>query len=359
MSAVEITWLVLRLGLAAVLGRAAVAKLARPDSARDGATQLGLPARLAGPVAVALPVVEAGVAVGLAVTPAAPVAAIAAAVLLAAFTALIGVNLARGRRPVCNCFGADGEPISALTLARNVVLTAAAVALVVAVAGDGSLGAYGDLSAVQAWALGAGAVVAAVTSVAAWVVVHLMRQNARLLERIEVVERIVQAPPPNRRQRSKGLPPGTAAPAVDAIDRNGQAVALGDLLDGRPLVLVFVEPGCGACVALGDELALRHEPFTDRRVVVVSSAAAPVTAHTFGSITAADVLADPSGETARRYGVVGTPSAVVVTPDGRIARSLAEGRYDARRLLEGDRAGLAATPIDVVDGPKVDGLVTA
>lgn len=58
----------------------------------------------------------------------APVASGAAAiVMLAAFTALILVNIARGRRPVCACFGAwRPTPLGWKHVMRNVVLVAMA-----------------------------------------------------------------------------------------------------------------------------------------------------------------------------------------------------------------------------------------
>jgi uncharacterized membrane protein YphA (DoxX/SURF4 family) len=59
----------------------------------------------------------------------APVAVAAGAVaVLAAFTALLAANLARGRRPVCACFGEwSRRPLGALHVARNLVLIALAV----------------------------------------------------------------------------------------------------------------------------------------------------------------------------------------------------------------------------------------
>jgi len=55
-------------------------------------------------------------------------AAVAALVVLAAFTALIAWQLARGRRPPCACFGAwSAKPLGVGHLARNGVLIALGV----------------------------------------------------------------------------------------------------------------------------------------------------------------------------------------------------------------------------------------
>ena len=57
-----------------------------------------------------------------------PVAAWGAVALLLAFTALIALRLAQGRRPPCVCFGGfSAKPIGALHLVRNVVFIAIAV----------------------------------------------------------------------------------------------------------------------------------------------------------------------------------------------------------------------------------------
>jgi uncharacterized membrane protein YphA (DoxX/SURF4 family) len=128
--------LVLRLVLAAVFLVSGIAKLGSRDGSHAAAGALGVPPRVAAVVGSALPVVEIVLGALLIVTPSGRAAAGAAAVVLLAFSILIAVNLARGRRPVCHCFGAfSRSPISLLTLLRNVALFAAAV--VVALRGGG------------------------------------------------------------------------------------------------------------------------------------------------------------------------------------------------------------------------------
>ncbi len=337
MSGVSVALLGIRIVVAILLGRAAIAKLADRGSARDGAEQLGLPTRLATPIAAVLPATELAVAIGLLITPVAGVAGLAAAVLFAAFTVLVGVNLGRGRRPDCNCFGSLGaEPIGVFTLVRNLCspppphgrdrLVAWPVARRVprphvdpGVGGHRLCGVRWPWPAPRhgCWSIWFDRTAACSSGSKRWKVPSA-------------------AVPAARPHRPRALPIGSPAPAINTVTLDETAVALGDLLDGRhPLVLVFVEPRCGACVALGDELALRTDPFTDRRVVVVAHSAIADARSNFGSITAADVLADPAGTTAAAYGVFGTPAAIVVTPDGRVASAISEGRFDVSRLLGG------------------------
>jgi uncharacterized membrane protein YphA (DoxX/SURF4 family) len=81
------------------------------------------------PVAYALPVAEAAVALGIVAGPTRPLAAIAAAVLLVVFSVAVVVNLARGRRHIdCGCFRfAMRQPLSWWLVGRNGLLIAMAV----------------------------------------------------------------------------------------------------------------------------------------------------------------------------------------------------------------------------------------
>ncbi|HEX7277763.1 MAG TPA: MauE/DoxX family redox-associated membrane protein [Acidimicrobiales bacterium] len=120
----------------AVLGIAfAVAgatKLADQQGVAAAAEQLGAPSGLARPVSRLLPAAELAVA-GAMLWPSAVVPAAAIALfMLVAFTCLVVLNLRRGRRPPCHCFGRSGTPIGAGTLVRNLVLMAVAVTLLVA-----------------------------------------------------------------------------------------------------------------------------------------------------------------------------------------------------------------------------------
>jgi hypothetical protein len=169
-----------RLLLAAVFAAAAAAKLLDRAATRRTLADFGLPARLARPGAVGLPLAEAAVAVLLLPPPTASWGAAAALVLLLVFVLAMARSLARGRRPSCNCFGRQhSTPVGGLTLARNGGL--AAVAGWVLLMGPG---ASLDGTALLILAFGA----------QAWLSSQLLRQNGRLLNRIrEVEERLAPA----------------------------------------------------------------------------------------------------------------------------------------------------------------------
>jgi uncharacterized membrane protein YphA (DoxX/SURF4 family) len=110
--------------LAAVFAVAGAVKLRRPAVTARSFAGLGIPAAPA--MAVAVPVVELVLAVGLAVVP--PVAAALALLLLAAFTAVLVAAIRAGKDVGCGCLGsARTDPVSGVEIVRNGMLAALAV----------------------------------------------------------------------------------------------------------------------------------------------------------------------------------------------------------------------------------------
>lgn len=96
-----------QVSLAIIFALSAAGKLRAPDEFLGVVENYRLlPEAAVRPVACALPLVEAAVALGLLAGPTRPHAAAGALGLLALFSAAIAVNLARGRREIdCGCFG--------------------------------------------------------------------------------------------------------------------------------------------------------------------------------------------------------------------------------------------------------------
>jgi uncharacterized membrane protein YphA (DoxX/SURF4 family) len=119
--------------LAGLFAWAGVAKLGARRRTTRTFRALGLPSPSA--LAVAVPVVELGLAVALLVAPRAGAAG--ALVVLVAFTAFLARAVARGTDVGCGCFGsASAERVSAVDLLRNALLAAAAVVALGAPAPD-------------------------------------------------------------------------------------------------------------------------------------------------------------------------------------------------------------------------------
>src|SRR5687767_10184803 len=101
----EVVLLVARLLLAAVFFLAAATKLVDRAGARRAAVDFGVPAAVARPFAFILPLAELAVAGALLPGASARWGALGALALLLVFVAAIALNLARGRKPDCRCFG--------------------------------------------------------------------------------------------------------------------------------------------------------------------------------------------------------------------------------------------------------------
>jgi peroxiredoxin len=294
-----------QLGLAAVFTTAAIAKLRDRAGSRTAVVDFGLPLALAGPVAALLPVAELLVALALIPTRSAAWGALGGLVLLLAFSAAIAANLALGRAPACHCFGqVHSSPAGWSSLARNAVL------------------------------VGAAAAVAAGTLV--WCAVGLA--CAAVFGLCSVIRTQRESHHPVR----DGLPIGMLAPDFALPDLTGAIRTLADLsAEGKPVLLVFSDPGCGACVAMAPALAdwqRRHADLLNVVVVTRGGAEQNRREAAAAGLRATHVLTDPY--LAHIYAVGGTPAAVLIGTDDRIASTPAAGQAAIQALVSRQVANL-------------------
>src|SRR5213080_2134403 len=181
--------LIARLLLAGVFVVAGLAKLGDLAGSRQAMRDFGVPALLAAPFGLLLPLAELAVAIALIPTVSAWWGALGALVLLLLFIVGIGYNLARGRQPECHCFGQlHSAPAGWPTLLRNLVLAA----LVVVVFGRSTpvLGVFdwlGALTMGQRLEVLAGVVVVLLLA-GGWLLWQVMIQHGPVLLRLEALE---------------------------------------------------------------------------------------------------------------------------------------------------------------------------
>jgi hypothetical protein len=179
-----------RLGLALIFAVAAIGKLSDQSGSRETLARFGTPRSLIRAGALILPLTELAVAALLVPAATARVGALAGLALLIVFCAAIYRVLARGERPDCGCLArVHSAPVGAGTLVRNSALGALAAAIAVAGPGDG----LGDALA----AIGASPITFAVALGfigQAWLSWQLVRQHARLIARVRVLEAAVDRP---------------------------------------------------------------------------------------------------------------------------------------------------------------------
>lgn len=351
--------------LAAVFVAAAIGKLRNRPRSVDAVRDFGVPASLSAPVALALPFVELAVAVGLLLSVTRRGAAFAAAGLLTAFTGAIAANLLRGRRPACNCFGqSTAKPIGSASLLRNGVLIAAAFVVVSGVGRDVTLGA----DAPTASTLTGLAIAFCLLAVAGqgWLLLGLLRQNGRLLMRVEALEGgTVSAGHVAHADRGHdhvpdevvlGLPMRATAPTFEAESVDNGPVSLDELLaPGRPALLLFVDPKCGPCESLLPDVQRWQEELRESlRIVVLTQGDLKAGRDKARANGLVDVLLDPEHMIAESYQYAGTPGAVVVTPEGKIGSAVAAGPQRIRALVQSlaPRAAVTLPPFAL---PTLDG----
>ncbi|MDQ3945781.1 MAG: redoxin domain-containing protein [Actinomycetota bacterium] len=327
---VELT-LAARLILAGVFATAGLGKVADRSGAQRVLGEFGLPGVLGRALSVALPGAELAVAFALIPASTSRVGAAGALTLLGAFSLAVAVNLARGRTPDCHCFGqVHTRPIGAGTLARNAVLGAASA--LVLLGPDGTVGAWwGDLDRGDRLVAAAAGALAVVVALQGWVLLHLLRQQGRLVLRLDALEGMVGGDAGDR----PGLPVGTAAPSFALPDPWGAVIILEELLaPGRPLLLLFADPGCGPCNELFPDIARWQRDWRDRiTIAVVSAGSAEANRAKATEHGLVHLVVQERREVAAAYATTATPSAVLVATDGRVASPLVAGGDAIWKLL--------------------------
>jgi peroxiredoxin len=330
--------LIARLGLCALFLVAGVAKLWDRAGTRRSIVAFGMAERLAAPLSILVPVAELIVAGLLLPVAFAWVGAVGALALLVVFSTAIAVNLAMGREPDCHCFGQiHATPAGWPALIRNAIFTALA-GFVAYYSWDNSgisIGAsLAELAAMNAVIGFATGLLIMVVTVEAILIYQLLRQQGRLLLRLDSIEgRSLVVPGEVRDQATAEAPAGLAigapAPRFQLPDTQGGMASLDALLaSGKALLLFFTNPRCGSCSALMPEMERKQQEHADwLRVVVVTESREEAASNHL------PLLLDGRA-VAHAYQAYGTPAAVLIRPDGYVGSTLALGADGIRALIE-------------------------
>jgi peroxiredoxin len=354
--------IIARLLLALVFVLAGVAKLSDRDGSRKAMVDFGVPAPLASPLGILLQLSELAVAVALIPVATAWLGAMGALALLLLFIVGIGANLARGRKPDCLCFGQlHSTPVGWKTLARNSALAAVA-GFVVWQGWKGNVGPsavawLGVLSTTQLLILWGGVVILGVLAGQWWFLLHLLKQNGRLVVRIEALEGrsdagLVPSPSTNGTQHAQpvaGLPVGSEAPSFKLDGLHGETLTLDSVRSsGKPVVLLFTDPNCGPCNALLPEIGHWQQEHAQKLTLAFVSRGEVQENKTKASEHGLrNVLVQKDREVSEAYEAGGTPSAVLIGREGKIATPVAGGAEGIKGLLAyavGERAQLPMQP---------------
>jgi thiol-disulfide isomerase/thioredoxin len=354
--------LIARLVLAGVFTLAGVAKLSDLQGSRQAIIDFGVPSAIAAPLGLVLPLAELAVAATLLPASTAWWGTLGALGLLSVFVVGISINLARGRTPECHCFGQlHSAPAGWKTLARNGALAAVAgFILWEGYEGDGAgpstISWLGALSATQLLGLLGSFLVLVLLAGQWWFLVHLLRQNGRLLVRLEAVEATLTegasvAPSHNgtARHQAEGLPVGSEAPEFVLSGLHGESLTLEALRSsGKPVMALFTDPGCGPCNTMLPEVGRWQEEHAQKlTLALVSRGEVEENKTKAQEHGLSNVVLQKDWEVSESYEVRGTPSAVLISPEGKIASPVAGGDEGIRDLLSyavGERDQLPMAP---------------
>jgi peroxiredoxin len=193
--------------------------------------------------------------------------------------------------------------------------------------------------------------------VGGWVLYGLLRQNGRMLLRIEALEAALDhgaERPAGRviadrslaksRINRAGLAKGTAAPAFRLPMLDGSETALSDYA-GRRLLLVFSDPACGPCTALLPKLEAAARQ-SDLAVLVISRGGVDENRRKLAECKVAlPVALQAHWEISRLYAKFVTPVAYLIDEQGRIAADPAEGGTAILTLLSTGGTDMREPPL--------------
>ncbi len=355
----HIALLCIRLLLAVVFALASVTKLADLRGSRAAVAGFGVPARFASVLGTLLPVAELAVAAALIPASSARVGALGAVVLLGTFVMAIARSIRRGEAPDCHCFGQlHSEPAGRRALARNAILMG--LAAFVAAAGWGNAGPsasawIGRLGAAGVVAVAAGLAIAGLAATTAWVLMALLRQNGRLLVRIDELEERLDAsgaPPASRPHH--GLPLGERAPAFSLEGLYGESVTLESLTAAdAPVLLLFTDPSCVPCNALMPGISGWQREHAGRLTIAVLTRGGVDENRTkvreHGIVS---VWIDAGLDVYNAYRANGTPGAVLIDSQGRIASAVVAGAEAIADLVDAATSAPTVPAVDVLSAGR-------
>jgi peroxiredoxin len=213
------------------------------------------------------------------------------------------------------------------------------------------------LAASQRIEVAVGVVVLALLLGEGWVLFQVMSQQGRLLLRIEALEaRLAEAglAPSQAAAGTAGLAVGAPAPGFALPTLIGETTTLQALLAlGKPIMLIFSDPGCGPCNVLLPEIGRwQREHATKVVVALISRGAVEANRPKVTENAMTHVLLQKDREVAQAYQASGTPSAVLILRDGTIGSPLAQGTEAIRALIAKmlSPAGLGTLPMAVAQG---------
>jgi peroxiredoxin len=351
-----------RLILAAVFAVSGISKLFDLSGSQAAMRSFGVPERFTRAGGIALPIAELVIAGLLVPAATARWGALLALILLAVFIAGISYSLFRGRKFDCHCFGQlTTSEIGPPTLIRNAVLAVLAAFVVISgfvnnTPGPGLTDVFRGLSAFEWVMLAIGVILLAALAGVSWLLVHLLGQNGRLLARLDRIEAALEdadieipaadEDEDDEDEEDEGLAFGAPAPAFSLSGLYGETMTLDALRAAdKPVLLLFTDPTCGPCNAMMGDVGKWQRDLSEKlTIAVVTRGSLEENRNKAKQYNLTHVLMQRDNEVADAYQTYGTPTAVLVRPDGTIGSAAAGGAQQIRTLVKQAAEGKVPVP---------------
>ncbi len=341
----ETILLLIRIILAAIFALAGIGKMLDLEGSKKAMRDFGVPEMLARPFSVGLPIVEIVVAILLLFTQSAWFGAIGGFLLLATFIGGMAFLMAKGEAPDCHCFGAiESEPVSSKSVIRNVIFAMLALVLIVSGRenqGLGILDSTNNFTEQNSMQMILGLATVALLAAIVYFLKQISEQQLQIMRRIEILE-FTAADGTKMVEREEISAPenilliGAPAPDFKLPDLDGKTISLEHLLmKAKPILLFFVGPSCGPCGALVPEIEVWQTELENKlNFVFVSSGEAVDNAQKFGGNSFNQILLQKNREVSELFGAKWTPTALLISADGRVASRAVAGDTAIRELID-------------------------
>jgi peroxiredoxin len=202
-----------------------------------------------------------------------------------------------------------------------------------------------------------------------WLGWQLLRQNGRLLLRLEELEKWLDTLEFAEDGQPTGLAVGTEAPAFELPDLVGERERKSLVqYRGKPVLLIFFSPACGFCRELKEKVESRKQKteietggdgagnggLLERpTMLIISTGDIEVNRTLFAEFkVSCCVLLQKRSEVAEAYKANGTPSGYLIDSDGKIGSGLAIGADALLELLDGKTEN-RKQKAEIEQGPSV------
>jgi peroxiredoxin len=338
-----------RLILAAVFVVSGVSKLFDLSGSQSAMRSFGVPEPFTRAGGIALPIAEIVIAVLLIPAATARWGALLGLILLAIFVAGISYSLSRGRKFDCHCFGQlTSSEIGPPTLIRNAALAVLAAFVTISGfanndPGPGLTEVFRGLDAFEWVMLAIVVILVAALAAVGWLLVHLLGQNGRLLVRLDRIEAAladadieIADDDEDEDEEEEGLAFGAPAPAFSLSGLYGETMTLDSLRAAeKPVLLIFTDPSCGPCNAMMGDVGKWQRDLAEKlTIAVISRGSLEDNRNKARQHNLTHVLMQKDNEVADAYQTFGTPTAVLVRPDGTIGSAAAGGAQQIRTLVK-------------------------